>query len=146
MRCHESATRCALPACLPCHGGGVCRPKLVCWVRHLLRPSGAVGDGLQRAGGWQLASGTWAGRGQSGWLAGWMTECRCRRDCTWGGILITLMRPVQAGGRAGGLASSAQQDAHAMAGHCEEQTSTARTKPANSAGQGRRWWLLIRSD
>lgn len=33
-----------------------------------------------------------------------MTECRCRRDCTLGGILITLMRPVQAGGRAGWLA------------------------------------------
>lgn len=55
--------------CLRCHGGGVCRPKLVCWVRHLLRPSGAVGDGLQRAGGWQLAFGTWAGIAVR--LAGW---------------------------------------------------------------------------
>lgn len=31
-----------------------------------------------------------------------------------------------------------------MAGHCEEQTSTARTEHASAAGQGGRWLLLIR--
>lgn len=59
-----------------------------------------------------------------------------------GSILIALMRArcKQAGGLAGRPVRSAvraQQHDHAMAGHCEEQTSTARTKHANSAGPGK---------
>lgn len=48
-----------------------------------------------------------------------------------GGLITLICAPCTsrlAGWRAGSLATRAQQHAHAMAGHCEEQTSTARTK------------------
>lgn len=64
------------------------------------------------------------------------------------GILITLMRAVQAGGgRAGGLVGSPPE-------HCRTQCNgrTLRGGDVNSShqgrqfckAQGRRWWLLIR--
>lgn len=127
MRCHMRCPACALP--VPCHEGfAVLSSSFVSF----LGPSDAVGDdggSKWAAGSWQLTPGQ----------AGWMTECRCRRDCTWGGILITLMHPVQAGGRAGGLAGWPR--AHSRTHMQWQDTARSRRqqpapRPANSAWPG----------
>lgn len=110
MRCHA----------VPCdEHEGFCHPLLL--ARYCRRgPPGAVDDGGSGSG--RLAPGSWHLGRQGGQVDDRMPmQARLHLE---GGHLITLMR-ARAGWQAGMSAARAQQDAHTMAGHCEEQMSTA---------------------
>ena len=115
---------------------GLCHPLLL--ARHYCgrRVRSTMAAAAAAAGAWHLAVGTWAGRVDD------RRPMQARLHL--GGILITLMRAVQAGRLA------CRPPEHSRTHTRWQDTARSRrqqpaTKPANSAGQGRRWLLLIRS-
>lgn len=88
---------------------------------------------MAAAGGWQLAVDAWAGRVDDRVPM----QARLHSGSIFNCVDARAVQGRLAGWLAVRSAVRAQQHAHAMAGHCEEQTSTARTKHANSAGPGK---------